>query len=39
MLFNSLEFIGFLVAAVVIYYLLPNNRLRKAFLMLKSSKI
>lgn len=33
MLFNSLNFIIFLVAVVVIYYLLPRNTWRKVFLL------
>lgn len=33
MLFNSLNFIVFLFAIVVIYYLLPKNSWRKAFLL------
>lgn len=33
MLFNSFEFVIFLVAVVVLYYLIPNNRARKVFLL------
>lgn len=33
MLFNSLNFIIFLVAVVIIYYLLPKNTWRKVFLL------
>jgi len=33
MLFNSIDFIIFLIAVVVIYYLIPNNRIRKVFLL------
>ena len=33
MLFNSLNFIIFFVAVVVIYYLLPKNSWRKVFLL------
>lgn len=33
MLFNSLNFIIFLAAVVIIYYLLPKNTLRKVFLL------
>ena len=33
MLFNSLNFIIFLFAVVVIYYLLPRNSWRKVFLL------
>ena len=36
MLFNSIEFIIFLVAIIVIYYLIPNSRIRKVFLLLAS---
>lgn len=33
MLFNSLNFIIFFVAVVVLYYLLPKNSWRKVFLL------
>lgn len=36
MLFNSLEFVLFLIAVVVVYYLIPNNRIRKVFLLVSS---
>lgn len=36
MLFNSFEFIIFLVLVVVIYYLTPSNRWRKCFLLATS---
>ena len=36
MLFNSLDFIIFLIVVVTIYYLIPNNRDRKLFLLVSS---
>jgi D-alanyl-lipoteichoic acid acyltransferase DltB (MBOAT superfamily) len=33
MLFNSLEFIIFFVAVVLVYYLIPRNNYRKIFLL------
>ena len=33
MLFNSLNFIIFLVAVVIIYYLLPKNNWREVFFL------
>lgn len=36
MLFNSLEFIIFWIAVVCVYYLIPNNTLRKVFLLAAS---
>lgn len=36
MLFNSFEFIIFLVTVVIVYYLIPNNKIRKFFLLVSS---
>lgn len=36
MLFNSIDFIIFLIAVVIIYYAIPNNRWRKVFLLVAS---
>ena len=36
MLFNTLGFIIFWIAVVVIYYLIPNNKVRKGFLLAAS---
>src|SRR5574344_2763826 len=36
MLFNTLEFIIFLVTVVFLYYIIPNNKVRKVFLLASS---
>ena len=36
MLFNSIEFIIFLVLVVLVYYVIPSNKIRKVFLLLSS---
>lgn len=36
MLFNTIDFIIFLIAVVIVYYAIPNNRWRKVFLLVAS---
>ena len=36
MLFNTIDFIVFLIAVVIVYYAIPQNRGRKIFLLLAS---
>lgn len=36
MLFNSINFISFFVVVVLMYYVIPSNKLRKGFLLLAS---